>query len=154
MKSEGANIHLVIFGDGRLKGKLKLLASNLGTADSVSFFDYIPNVENYFRYFDLLLFTSEWEGIPITMWEAMANEVPIVAPDVGGFKEILTENNCGLIYKPGNLADAKEKLSMLLKDDKLRKKLAENGKAAVEKKYNPKNFIKSIEEIYNNLSNR
>jgi len=151
MKSEGANIHLLVFGDGKLKDKLKRLASTLGTTDSVSFFDYTPNVESYFKYFDILLFTSEWEGLPITMWEAMANEVPIVAPDVGGFKEILAENKCGLVYEPGNLAEAKEKLFLLLKDEKLRKELAENGKEAVEKKYNAKNFIRVIEEIYNRL---
>jgi L-malate glycosyltransferase len=151
MKSEGANIHLLIFGDGRLKAKLKRLASNLGTTDSVSFFDFVPDVENYFRYFDVLLFTSEYEGLPLTVWEAMANEVPILAPDVGGFKEILAENKCGLIYEPGNLAEAKDKLFLLLKDEKLRKELAQNGKEAVDKKYNAKNFIMIIEEIYENL---
>ncbi|MGE5798574.1 MAG: glycosyltransferase [Ignavibacteria bacterium] len=154
MKSEGANIHLLIFGDGRLKAKLKRLASNLGTADSVSFFDFVPNVESYFKYFDILLFTSEFEGLPLTVWEAMANEIPIVAPDVGGFKEIIEENNCGLIFEPENLADAKEKLTVLLRDQGLRKKLAENGKAAVENKYNAKNLIRVIEEIYNSLLNK
>jgi glycosyltransferase involved in cell wall biosynthesis len=117
----------------------------------VSFFDFVPDVENYFRYFDVLLFTSEFEGLPLTVWEAMANEVPILAPDVGGFKEILAENECGLIYEPGNIAEAKEKLLLLLKDKKLRGELAQNGKEAVEKKYNAKNFIKIIEEIYSSL---
>lgn len=153
MRSEGAKIYLLVFGDGRLKAELKKLASNLGTSDSVSFFDYTPNIESYFKYFDLLLFTSEWEGIPVTLWEAMAKEVPIVAPDVGGFKEILDENKCGLIYKPGNLADAKEKMLLLLKDESLRKELTSNGKSAIENKYSSENFIKVIEEIYKNLSN-
>ena len=40
------------------------------------------------------------------MWEAMANEVPVIAPDVGGFNEILEKNNCGLVYEPGKIMDA------------------------------------------------
>jgi len=154
MKSEGANIHLLVFGDGKLKDKLKRLASTLGTTDSVSFFDYTPNVESYFKYFDILLFTSEWEGLPITMWEAMANEVPIVAPDVGGFKEILAESKCGLVYKPGNLADAKEKIASLINDVNLRNKIGRNGKIAIEEKYSSRNFISTIENIYFDLMNR
>ena len=63
----------------------------------------MEDVENYYKYFDLVLFTSDWEGMPLTMWEAMANSVPIVAPDVGGFKEILEENKCGLIYESKDL---------------------------------------------------
>ncbi len=65
---------------------------------------------NYYNYFDVVLFTSDWEGMPLTMWEAMANGVPVVAPDIGGFSEILVENNCGFIYEAGNMIDAENKI--------------------------------------------
>ena len=90
--------------------------------------------------------------MPMSVFEAMANKVPIIAPDVGGFKEILDENNCGLIYSPGNLKEAEEKLLMLIDDNKLRKELGENGKLAIEQRYNSNNFIKQIEEVYLSLS--
>ncbi len=151
LKSEGNNIQLLIFGEGSLKKKLLHLATSLGANDSVKFFDYIQNIEGYFRYFDLILFTSEWEGIPFTLWEAMANGIPIIAPDVGGFKEVVEENMCGLIYQPGNMNDAKLKLLAILEDSALREKLGKNGSDAIKTKFGADNFIKKFESIYSDL---
>jgi glycosyltransferase involved in cell wall biosynthesis len=86
------------------------------------------------------------------MWEAMANEGPVVAPDVGGFKEILVENNCGLIYEQGNLTEAEGKILELINGEQLRKKMGENGRTAIETKYNEKMFIEQIEQVYHDLS--
>jgi glycosyltransferase involved in cell wall biosynthesis len=85
------------------------------------------------------------------MWEAMANEVPVVAPDVGGFKEILEANHCGLIYEPGNMNEAEEITFQLIDDEQLRRRLGEIGRLAIGTKYNNKNFIQQIEKIYLNL---
>jgi glycosyltransferase involved in cell wall biosynthesis len=141
-------LFLMIFGDGILKNQLIKMSSELGISSRVIFFDYVPDVVNYLQFIDILLFTSDWEGMPLSMWEAMANQVPVVAPDVGGFKEILEENNCGLIYEPGNLKDAEEKILQLINDEQLRTKLGQNGKSAIEIKYNEKEFIQQIERVY------
>ncbi len=141
-------LFLVIFGDGILKNQLVTKSSKLGISSRVIFFDYVPDVAKYLKFVDILLFTSDWEGMPLSMWEAMANQVPVVAPDVGGFKEILEENNCGLIYEPGNLKDAEEKILQLINDEQLRTKLGQNGKSAIEAKYNEKEFIQQIEHVY------
>lgn len=142
------NAHLLIFGDGSLKDGLNNLAQQYKFNDSVDFLGFVKNVVNYFKYFDLILFTSDWEGMPFTMWEAMVNEVPVVAPDVGGFREILEENNCGLIYKPGNIQEAEDKIKVLLEDEELRKTFGKNGKTAIERKYSESNFILQIEKVY------
>ena len=39
----------------------------------VIFFDYVANISSYYRYFDIVLFNSDWEGMPLAMWEAMAS---------------------------------------------------------------------------------
>jgi glycosyltransferase involved in cell wall biosynthesis len=118
---------------------------------SVDFYGYVENVECLYKYFDLMLFTSDWEGMPLTMWEAMANEVPVVAPDVGGFKEILEENKCGLIYESGNLKEAEDKLVQILEAEQFRKTLGKNGGAAIESNYTERKFIQQIEKVYSNL---
>ncbi len=150
MEKKG-KVQLLIFGDGDLKQPLIEKTNNLGIESNVFFFDYVANIASYYCYFDVLLFTSDWEGTPLSIWEAMANKVPVLAPDVGGFKEILTENDCGLIYDPGNLNDAEEKLLKLLNDKDLRIRMGENGSAAIKTKYNERNFIKSIEDVYLSL---
>jgi glycosyltransferase involved in cell wall biosynthesis len=111
----------------------------------------VKELQSYYKYFDILLFTSDWEGMPITIWEAMANGVPVVAPDVGGFKEILEENNCGLVYKPGNINEAEEKLLQILDDAELKNTLGLNGYQAIKSKYTEKNFINTLEQYYDQI---
>jgi len=145
------SLNLLIFGDGDLKNDLIEITREYGIESQVIFFDYVPNVVAYYKFFDIVLFTSDWEGMPLTIWEAMANEVPVVAPDVGGFKEILEKNKCGLIYEPGNLKDAGDKLILLLEDVQLRKRMGINGREAIESNYTEKKFIQQIEKVYTNL---
>lgn len=145
------NTHLLIFGSGSLATKLKNSVERLKLKDNINFLGYVKEIEEYYIFFDILLFTSDWEGMPLTMWEAMANEVPVVAPDVGGFKEIIEENNCGLIYEPGNIIEAEDKLLKLLIDNNLKATLGKKGRMAIETKYNTENFIKQIEAIYQSI---
>ena len=142
------NLFLLIFGDGELKSELSRKSNELRIESQVIFFDYVVNVIIYFKYFDVLLFSSDWEGMPLAMWEAMGNKVSVIAPDVGGFKEILEENNCGLIYEAGNMIDAEAKLLSLIDNEQLRKRMGGLGRIAVETQYNAKNFISQIEQIY------
>jgi glycosyltransferase involved in cell wall biosynthesis len=144
-------VHLLIFGDGKLRSDLENLAANLNLSKHLDFLGYVKDVNNYYNLFDIVLFTSDWEGMPLTTWEAMAHRVPVLAPDVGGFKEILEENNCGLIYNPDNLKEAEMKLQTLIDDASLRKRLGENGIKAIEEKYHMNNFIRRIENIYLSL---
>ncbi|HSP87361.1 MAG TPA: glycosyltransferase [Ignavibacteriaceae bacterium] len=149
--SKNYKAHLLVIGDGKLETKLKNLANELNLSQHIEFLGFVKNASDYFYLFDVILFTSDWEGMPVTIWEAMANKVPVVAPDVGGFKEILEENNCGLIYKPNDLNEAEIKLENLIEDYALRKQLGENGKRAIDEKFNVNNFIKQIDNIYLNL---
>jgi glycosyltransferase involved in cell wall biosynthesis len=145
------NVHLLIYGDGSLKNELENLVEKLDLESYINFLGYVEGIQSYYKFFDIVLFTSDWEGMPLTLWEAMANEVPVIAPDVGGFKEIIEKNNCGLVYEPGNMVDAEVKIMNFLNDEQLRKTLGKNGRKAIEMKYNEKNFIRQIEQIYLNL---
>ncbi len=148
------NICLLIFGEGKLEANLQKLVNKYGLSKDIKFMGYVEGIENFYYLFDIVLFTSDWEGMPLTMWEAMANKVPVVAPDVGGFKEIIEDNNCGRIYHPADLKDAEEKVLELLNNENSRKISGENGIKAIEKKYNQKSFINQIEQIYLNLAGR
>jgi glycosyltransferase involved in cell wall biosynthesis len=142
------NLHLLIFGDGSQKDNLVHLADKLDLNSDIDFLGYLKEVQALYKFFDIVLFTSDWEGMPLTLWEAMANGVPVVAPDVGGFKEILEENNCGLIYEPANMKDAEEQLLKFITHKDLRKTLGNNGKIAIERRYTEAKFIDQLEKVY------
>jgi glycosyltransferase involved in cell wall biosynthesis len=143
------NLFFVLFGDGPLENEMQSLANSLGLENNVKFFGYIPNVKSYIKFFDVLLFTSDWEGLPLTIWETMAAGIPIVSTDVGGVKEIIEQEKCGIIYPINSIEGGGNALEKILFNSELKKSMGLNGKAAVKNKYNVGSFIKSMESIYN-----
>ncbi len=89
LSEDRSDLVLFILGDGDLKKELIQESKLLGIDSKVFILDYVPNTTSYYNFFDIIVFTSDWEGMPLTMWEAMAHKVPIVAPDVGGLKKYL-----------------------------------------------------------------
>jgi glycosyltransferase involved in cell wall biosynthesis len=107
------DIEWLHFGDGILKNELtKLAESRLKPLKKVSyrFMGYFPNDE-LLRYYqsnrvDLFINTSSTEGVPVSMMEAQSYGIPVVATDIGGVKEIVTEGTGSLLpvdFKPEDL---------------------------------------------------
>lgn len=145
------NLHLFIFGDGEDIDKLKSLIYERKLEQHVTILGFIKKAVSYLRIFDLLLLTSDREGMPFAIWEALGNGVPVVSSDVGGVKEIIEKHNCGYVFENENLNDAVEKILKLLYNDNLRKKMGENGRRIVRDQFNSKNFISTIENSYYSL---
>ena len=116
---------LVIVGGGPLLKKLKDITKKENIKD-VLFTGPRTDINNIMAAADIIVLPSISEGFPIVLLEAMAMGKPVVATKVGGIPEIVDEK-VGILVGPKNprrLADAIEKL---LSDEKLRKKLGENG---------------------------
>lgn len=145
-------ITLVIMGDGDQTDDIKLIINKMSLREKVHLLGFVPNARLYIKYFDIFLLTSDYEGFPIAIWEAMASGIPIVSSDVGGVKEILENENCGYTYPIQNLTDATELLLDLLKDESKRIKLGKNGFNAIKNKYPTRRFIARIQKIYENLA--
>jgi glycosyltransferase involved in cell wall biosynthesis len=97
----------------------------------------------------MLILPSHSEGIPNVILEAMATRTPIVATLVGGMKEILRDGENAVIVDVNNPVDLSEKILLLLEDDSLRKRLAENAYQEASEKYDVpviRNFFRKIIE--------
>lgn len=145
------DIYFVVVGDGILLDSMKELAKNLNVNHRIKFLGYVDQVDQLLEYFDLILFTSEWEGLPLTIWEAMSEGVPIVSSDVGGIKEIVEGVNCGYIYPFGDLETCANLIIKLKNNPELRMKLGLNGKKAMETTFTKEKFINFFENLYNSL---
>jgi glycosyltransferase involved in cell wall biosynthesis len=110
---EGKACKGVIIGDGPLRSELEALVSNLGLEDHIDFRGFIDPVAEEMRTLDALIMTSDHEGLPMTLLEAMALYVPIVAHKTGGVTELLDHGNCGILvtdHTPSGYAAAIKKL--------------------------------------------
>lgn len=80
-----------------------------------------------YRMADIYVIPSYHEGFPRTIWEAMANSLPVIATSVGGIPDYLVHQENALLIKPKSSADITSKISMLIDDKALRIKLIKNG---------------------------
>ena len=85
LKKKGLNVHLCVVGDGELKNKFMRNKKD----GNVHFLNWRLDVENIYSGIDLLALTSRNEGTPLTIVEAMAAKVPVVATNVGGIPDII-----------------------------------------------------------------
>ncbi|MDK2687744.1 glycosyltransferase [Vibrio vulnificus] len=90
--SSPIKVRLVIIGDGELKNSLIDLVYQKKLEDSVLFLGAISDVDKWMSAADIFVMSSEWEGLPLVLLEAMSSERFVVATDCGGIKKLI-ENN-------------------------------------------------------------
>lgn len=96
-------LRLILLGAGRLQADLELKIEQLGIADSVSLPGLVENPIVYFQHGDLFVMSSRWEGMPLTMLEAIACGLPVVSTDCpDGPREILKDGSLGQLVPVEN----------------------------------------------------
>ena len=103
-----------------------------------------------YRKADIYVIPSYHEGFPRTIWEAMANSLPVVATSVGGIPDYLTHGENALFVQPKNSNDLAKKIEAIIKDQQLRSKLIKNGYALAQTntiEIQTNNIIKIIEKL-------
>ncbi len=90
---------LFVFGDGPLRQKLEAQAANLGVQSQVIFMGHQENGYAYMKQMDCLLITSDHEGLPLNLLEALCLKVPVVAHAVGGIPEVLGQGKYGCLVR-------------------------------------------------------
>jgi glycosyltransferase involved in cell wall biosynthesis len=101
MSSVPLHSTLVIVGSGREQEALEQLVKKLGMRDRVHFVGLVNDAWKYVKAFDFLLLSSRTEGTPMTLFEAIYGDVPIIASNVGGVPELLSHDSAWLV-KPDN----------------------------------------------------
>jgi len=97
-RAQGADVGLVIVGDGDQRPELEALACELGIADLVVFLGMRTDVSAIMAACDAFCHSAPFEPFGIVCVEAMAMALPAVVPDAGGMKEAVEEGATGLIY--------------------------------------------------------
>lgn len=91
LPANGPNYQLCIAGDGPLRGNLIALIAQLGLSDRIRFLGIRHDIADLMSASDVFVLSSAWEGFPIVVMEAMANERVLVVTDCGGVREAVGE---------------------------------------------------------------
>jgi glycosyltransferase involved in cell wall biosynthesis len=92
--------HLVLIGDGELRGRLMEFANQLGVRQRISFLGFVPDAWSLIPGFDAFVLSSTKEGLPFVILEAGSQEVPIIATAVGGIPDVITDGADGFLVPP------------------------------------------------------
>ncbi len=105
-RRKGADLRLDLYGDGEARTKVEAEVERLGLAQAVRVRGRVPRetLHQAFRAADLFLLTSDYEGMPGVVLEAMAHGLPVIATEVSGIPELVTKAS-GWVVPPGE-ADA------------------------------------------------
>lgn len=124
-------VRLIIVGDGSCRRVLEEQAHSLGISGQVEFLGMRSDIPDLMRAFDIFTLSSTTEGTSMTILEAMACGVPVVATEVGGNSELIDPPHCGLVSPAGNVAALASAYLALLKDPVRRNKMGIEGRKRV-----------------------
>jgi len=125
------------------------LCEKLGLKDKVIFPGFIKNVPELLSIFDILVFPSHDESFGITLIEAMAMEVPVIASNNSGIPDIVKDGVTGILIPPKQPDKIADSLFYLLNNWEKRVYLGQNGRRCIEDKFNAETNIKILEKYYN-----
>lgn len=146
------NAFLVIAGAGPLEAELRALADNLAISRRVFFLGARLDINSVMAALDVYANSSAYEGLPMTLLEAMSLAKPVVASAVDGNRELVTDGRTGLLFEPGSDAQLAACLDGLLSDVELRQRLGQAGRALVFEKYNITTVLDELQELYQELA--
>ena len=144
------DIRLFIVGDGELRNELENKVKELDLQDSVTFLGYRKDIVECINSFDFCVLPSVFEGFGLVAIEAFMNSKTLVATDIPGLNEVVTNKNGILVpaKNPGALAVAIDKLAT---DVPLRNRLAFHAKKTYEKRFSYSMFLENYRALYREI---
>ena len=146
--------HLVVIGDGQERHSLEMLAASLGLERHVTFLGDRPDAVGLLAEFDVFALSSDFEGTPLALIEAMWASRAVVVTSVGGMPEMIVDGESGLLVPPGSPDALAEAITHLLGDAALRARLGAGAGERARSLYSFERSVEAWENLYCELYER
>ncbi len=143
--------HLVLVGEGGLLAELDEQARKLNLAGKVHFLGLRNDIPDVLGAMDVFVLSSDYEGNPLSVLEAMASGLPIVSTAAGGVPNLFETGKEGLLVAVGDLQGLAKSMNALLEDQTARESMGAAAASRARKKYDLANMIRAYEEVYEDL---
>lgn len=138
--------------DPSFKGQCQLLAGH--NADKINFLGARDDVSDLLRQSQVFVLSSRFEGLPLSIIEAMRQGLPIVASRVGGVPELVADGINGFMFEPGDSAGLAQSLSTILGDENLRLRMGEESRRRFLNEFSKEKMVEETVKVYKQLLNR
>lgn len=141
----------LLFGKGPLEDEMKALCRNTGVSGSVLFPGFRDDLQRIYPCLDLLVHPADMEGLGVSLLQAAASGVPIVAARAGGLPEVVRHGMNGLLAPPRDPGALAEAVKTLLADPARARSMGEAGRAIVEREFSIDTMVEGNLRVYQEL---
>lgn len=140
------NVVFLVVGDGRLRYMVEEFSQEYN--DRVILAGFQRDISDYYRATDILLVPSPMEGLPMVLLEAFAHGIPVVASNVGGIPEAVTDGYNGFLCKPTDSEGMHRRLLQILNDRKLQQELGNHAQNTIENGFSLARMVEATYQVY------
>lgn len=151
LKRQGHRLTYHFAGEGSRKDELQGLVQRLGLQEEVHFLGFVSDVPRFLASIDLLVLPSLYEGLGVSVLEAMAAGKAVVASRVGGLPELVEDSVTGLLIPPKDPPALAAAIAGLVSQRNRIKEMGENARERVEQNFTMERMAKQNEEYYYEL---
>ena len=145
-------LKVIFLGEGEEGRELEARANALGLRDCVRLLGYQNNVQEWLAAADINVLPTFYEGLPLTVLEAMASGLPTVASNVGGIPDAIEHGVSGLLVPPGDPTQLRDAISCLLQDPCLRTRLGKVAQRRALESFDFEQQVRRTEKLYVEMS--
>ncbi|NOZ25650.1 MAG: glycosyltransferase [Nitrospirae bacterium] len=152
LERAGSRVNFIVIGDGESRAELQRYAQRSGIADRVVFTGERSDVPAMLEEMDVFVMTSLYEGLSNAMMEAMLAGLPVVATDVGGNRELITDGENGFLCPPGDASSLAERILYLLDNGQEAARMGLSGRQRILTEFSAEKMVRATEGIYRKLA--
>ena len=145
------NTKFILLGEGPLMKQATRTVRRLGLEENIHFIGRSHQIYLWLQKFDLLLLTSEFEGLPNVLIEAQGFGVPVISTNAGGASETFIEGQTGYLSQSGDEEDLAAKLVAALKDDAWRRNAKSLSKSNAKEKFSLETASSNFVSLYSSI---
>lgn len=142
---------LTLVGDGDGRRNIEKLAVDLGIDDRIDFQGLREDVPSLLAESQLFVLSTQREGFPLSILEAMRAGLPVVAANVGGISEAVEDGKTGLLYPAGDVIALQGHLASLIKNPGLRFAMGHAGRERFLEKFNLAQMVEKTTAVYHDI---
>ena len=142
------NLKFIIIGEGEERQDLEEEILEEGLSKKVSLVGKIEDAGQYLKAFDIFILPSIKEGFPFVLLEAGLAKLPVIASDVGGIPELISDGENGILVEAKEDDDIEDALKVLISDVGLREKYGEALYGKVKGEFSFEKMINKTEKLY------
>jgi len=145
------NAKLLLVGEGKMEGELRTMVKRLELDEHVRFFSVVNHTREMLPLFDIFAMPSRQEGLGLSIMEAQATGLPVIATRVGGIPSLIEDGKTGILIEPENSEALAEAIVKLFEDEDRLGMIGSAGRKFIQQNYSSDTMVDKTIALYQRL---